>query len=195
MKASLLFSILTAGVLFFTSSCKEKPAPAPVLPGVVAVPAAEADYAEYMPSISNIMAFDSVDLVARVEGFLLKRNFKDGELVKKGQLLFQIEPEKYEAAVAAAEADLLKARADQKNSTSDYERQKTLLAKDAVSRRKYDEAESQKMQSDAAVLAAIVENCTDFKGSRRLADLIIKGIKTACERIFFPVLETELHGN
>ena len=49
MKASLLFSILTAGVLFFTSSCKEKPAPAPVLPGVVAVPAAEADYAEYMP--------------------------------------------------------------------------------------------------------------------------------------------------
>ena len=96
MKASLLFSILTAGVLFFTSSCKEKPAPAPVLPGVVAVPAAEADYAEYMPSISNIMAFDSVDLVARVEGFLLKRNFKDGELVKKGQLLFQIEPEKYD---------------------------------------------------------------------------------------------------
>ena len=63
---------------------------------------------------------------------MLKRNFKDGELVKKGQLLFQIEPEKYEAAVAAAEADLLKARADQKNSTSDYERQKTLLAKDAV---------------------------------------------------------------
>ena len=51
MKASLLFSILTAGVLFFISACKEKPAPAPVLPGVVAVPAAEANYAEYMPSI------------------------------------------------------------------------------------------------------------------------------------------------
>ena len=90
MKASLLFSILTAGVLFFTSSCKEKPAPAPVLPGVVAVPAAEADYAEYMPSISNIMAFDSVDLVARVEGFLLKRNFKDGELVKKDSFSFRL---------------------------------------------------------------------------------------------------------
>lgn len=153
-KASLMFTVLTAGVLFSTSACKEKAAPAPVVPGVVVIPAAEADYVEYMPSISNVMAFDSVDLVARVEGFLLKRNFKDGELVKKGQLLFQIEPEKYEAAVAAAEADLLKARADQKNSTSDYERQKTLLAKDAVSRRKYDEAESQKMQSDAAVLAA-----------------------------------------
>ena len=55
--------------------------------------AAEADYVEYMPSISNVMAFDSVDLVARVEGFLLKRNFKDGELVKKGQLLLEFDIE------------------------------------------------------------------------------------------------------
>ncbi len=151
MKKSILFTIAAAGVLFTASACKEKPVPAA---GVIVTPAVASTYEAYTPSISNVQASDSVDLVARVEGFLRKRNFKDGELVKKGQLLFQIEPDRYEAAVAAAEAELLKARADQKNATTDYNRQKTLLEKNAVSVRNYDAAESAKMQSDAAVLAA-----------------------------------------
>ena len=55
-------------------------------------------------NISNIRAYDSVDLVARVQGFLQKCNFQEGQMVKKGQLLYQIEPDQYEAAVSAAEA-------------------------------------------------------------------------------------------
>ena len=154
MKRASLFTIAAAGVRFTASACKEKPVPAAPAPGVIVTPAVASTYEAYTPSISNVQASDSVDLVARVEGFLQKRNFKDGELVKKGQLLYQIEPDRYEAAVAAAEAELLKARADQKNATTDYNRQKTLLEKNAVSVRNYDAAESAKMQSDAAVLAA-----------------------------------------
>lgn len=141
-------------LLLLASGCREQPAVQPKAPDVIVSPAEAAVFEVYTPSISNVRAYDSVDLVARVEGILQKCNFRDGELVRKGQLLFQIEPDRYEAAVAAAEAELLKARADQKNSTTDYQRQKTLLEKDAVSVRNYDSAESKKMQSDAAVLAA-----------------------------------------
>lgn len=143
-----------AVILVLLSGCKEKPAAVPAAPEVIVAPATASSYEIYTPSISNVRAYDSVDLVARVEGFLRKRNFRDGELVRKDQLLFQIEPDKYEAAVAAAEADLLKAKADQKNTSIDYQRQKSLLEKDAVSVRNFDTAESKKMQSDAAVLAA-----------------------------------------
>lgn len=141
-------------LLLLASGCREQPAVQQKAPDVIVSPAEAAVFEVYTPSISNVRAYDSVDLVARVEGILQKCNFRDGELVRKGQLLFQIEPDRYEAAVAAAEAELLKARADQKNSTIDYQRQKTLLEKDAVSVRNYDSAESKKMQSDAAVLAA-----------------------------------------
>ena len=141
-------------LLLLASGCREQPAVQQKAPDVIVSPAEAAVFEVYTPSISNVRAYDSVDLVARVEGILQKCNFRDGELVRKGQLLFQIEPDRYEAAVAAAEAELLKARADQKNSTTDYQRQKTLLEKDAVSVRNYDSAESKKMQSDAAVLAA-----------------------------------------
>ncbi len=155
MRNTFLYTIIiTAGVLLTASGCKEKPAPAPIPTGVTVTPAVASTYEEYTPSISNVRAYDSVDLVARVEGFLLKRNFKDGDIVKKGQLLFEIEPDNYEAAVSAAEAELLKARAEQKNAATDYNRQKSLLEKSAISVRQYDAAESRKMQCDAAVLAA-----------------------------------------
>ena len=98
MKRASLFTIAAAGVLFTASACKEKPVPAAPAPGVIVTPAVASTYEAYTPSISNVQASDSVDLVARVEGFLQKRNFKDGELVKKGQLLVSFDMDKIKEA-------------------------------------------------------------------------------------------------
>ncbi len=149
----LLYFLLIALMTGSMVGCTKK-TPPPSAPEVVVVPAVKSSYTEFTPSISNVQAFDSVDLTARVKGFLQKCNFREGFDVKKGDVLFEIEPYEYEAEVKKAEADLLKAQAEQKNNTTDYERQKQLVQKDAVSVRRYQEAESKKMQSDAAVIAA-----------------------------------------
>jgi membrane fusion protein, multidrug efflux system len=59
---------------------------------------------DYIEVTGNTQSSNSVDLVARVEGYLQSVNFKDGSFVKKGDLLFVIQPEPYEANVGLAQA-------------------------------------------------------------------------------------------
>ena len=99
--------ILAAAMVL--TGCREKEAPAaPAAPPVKVVPATEGYMFESASSIASIKANDEVNLVARVEGFLVKRLFEEGKPVRKGQLLYEIEPQIYEAKVKAAEADLEK---------------------------------------------------------------------------------------
>ena len=102
----------------------------------------------------TVAAYDSVELMANVTGFLTEINFKEGALVKKGAKLFQIDPRVYEAAVKKAKADLEKAKADRKNADLEFDRQKQLLVKDATAKRNFDLAEMNKMASAANVLVA-----------------------------------------
>ncbi|MBS1369626.1 MAG: efflux RND transporter periplasmic adaptor subunit [Lentisphaeria bacterium] len=137
------------------SGCREKAAPAVPEPPLVKVVPATAGYMfESASAIASIKAYDEVNLVARVEGFLVKRLFEEGKPVKKGQLLYEIEPEVYAAKVKAAEAELEKAYANQKNADIEYERQKTLDRQDATSKRAFDNAAAGKQEADAAVKGA-----------------------------------------
>ncbi len=104
--------------------------------------------------IGQVKADKSVNLVARVKGFLMKQNFTEGQMVKKGRLLFLIEQTQYQAQVKASEAEVLKAQAKLKNAMIEYNRQKTLLYKNATSERKFDDATSNKMQSEAMLMNA-----------------------------------------
>ena len=101
-----------AGVLAavaLLSGCREKAAPpAPEPPVVKVVPATQGYMFESSVEIASVKSFEEVNLVARVEGFLVKRLFEEGQAVKKGQLLYEIEPEVYAAKVKAAEAELAK---------------------------------------------------------------------------------------
>lgn len=154
MRTVIPIIALTAGAILIGSGCKEEKIPERAAPAVTVQPAMKAVYKTFTPSISNIRAYDSVDLVARVQGFLQKCNFQEGQEVKKGQLLYQIEPDQYEAAVSAAEADLAQAKAKQKKADEDFQRYKTLLSKEATAKKNFEAAESEKMQADAEVMAA-----------------------------------------
>ncbi len=148
---NLLAGGLAAAALF-SFGCREKAVQAGAKPPLVkVVPATEGYMFESVSAIASVKAFDHVDLVARVEGYLIKRLFEEGMSVKKGQLLYEIEPQIYEAKVNIAEAELDKAKASQKNANIEYERQKTLVEQKATSERKYDDASAAKMEADAQV--------------------------------------------
>ncbi|MBQ7696768.1 MAG: efflux RND transporter periplasmic adaptor subunit [Lentisphaeria bacterium] len=157
-KTVLSLTLLSLSALLIGTGCNRKaqatPRPAPE---VKAVKVQELPYRPSTLVIAEIKAFDEVNLVARVEGYLRKRHFKEGARVKKDQLLFEIEPEVYQAKVKAAEAKLTKAQAAQKNADTDYNRQRKLLTTKAVSEQNYDKAEAAKLEADAEVKNAEAE--------------------------------------
>ncbi len=148
------FCLLPAVLCLIFSGCDPKPVPTAAPPEVEVLPAAVGPVRENITAIGETKADEKVELVARVEGFLKKRNFKEGQPVKKGDLLFEIEPEIYEAEVKAAQAGLDKSLAARKNADTDYQRQSKLAKDDATSGRAYDNAASRKMEADAEVEAA-----------------------------------------
>lgn len=93
----------------------------------------------------------SVDVVARVEGYLEKTFFKDGDNVKKGQLLFKIEPIEYEIAVRAAEASVAQAKAVYTNTLQELERGKELIKENFISRSDYDQMVASANSSKASL--------------------------------------------
>ncbi len=147
----LMFCVGGMVLLTVLAGCRPKQGATPEPPGVVVVPAKVAAISERSTVIAQVKAYDSVDLVARVKGFLRKRNFKEGQPVKQGDQLFLIEQEQYRADVERAKAALLKALAGQKNATINYKRQKKLYEQNAVAQIKYDDAVCEKMEKDAAV--------------------------------------------
>jgi membrane fusion protein, multidrug efflux system len=88
---------------------------------------------------------------ARVDGIVLKRDFKEGGEVKTGQRLYQIDPAPYIAALNSATASLQKAEANLASMTAQAERYKVLVAANAVSKQDYDNAISTQGQAAADV--------------------------------------------
>ncbi len=107
--ARLLLPLLAA------ACAKEATAPvAPPPPVVVVAAAARKDVPVYVESVAQTVAEDTVDIRARVEGVLLTMQFEEGKPVKKGAVLFTIDPQEYEAALLGAKAKLAKGEADLK---------------------------------------------------------------------------------
>jgi len=103
------------------------PPPAGPPPAVGVVAAQSKDIRPSLGFIGHIKAVDTVQLRARVEGFLEKRLFKEGQYVKTGELLYQIEKTQYQAAVQQAQANLASAQAVQQNAQFAYNRAAELV--------------------------------------------------------------------
>jgi RND family efflux transporter MFP subunit len=102
----------------------------------------------------RIEAVQTVELRARVSGYLDKIFFKEGALVKRGDLLFEIDPRPYRAELDKAEAEVLRSESRLKRATADLERLKALLARAAIAREEVDRIEADRTESQAAVVAA-----------------------------------------
>lgn len=98
--------------------------------------------------------FRDVEVRARVTGILLKRHYQEGGAVKAGQLLFEIDPAPFRAALDKAEAELARAEADLARATLDAARLGPLHEAKAVSRKEFDDAVAGESIARAQVLAA-----------------------------------------
>jgi membrane fusion protein (multidrug efflux system) len=120
-------------LLLLLAACDEKKAPPPPpKPAVSVQPAAMKGVNRTFEFVGRIKAVNQVDLRARVEGFLEKILFREGQDVKAGDLLYQIEKVQYQAAVDQAKANLAAAQALVINDQLQYDRQ-LQLAKDQFS--------------------------------------------------------------
>jgi len=104
--------------------------------------------------VGRTEAVATVDLVARVEGFLKETHFKEGRPVKKGQLLFVIDPSQYEAYVASARAKVSQAEAQLAKNRRDVERYTPLAAEHAIPQQELDTAVASEASAAADLEAA-----------------------------------------
>lgn len=103
----------------------------------------------YLDEIGTTAAYETVDVKPQVAGQIIARDFADGADVKKGDLLFRIDPRPYEAVLAAAKADAALAQANLK-------RMMELQAKNVTATQELDTARANAMRTEAAVAAAQV---------------------------------------
>ncbi len=96
----------------------------------------------------------SVDLIARVSGFLLKKYFAEGDFVKKGQLLFQIDPREFQIEVNNAQATVNQYSALLKNAQQELNRANALIKEDLISRSDVDQSLATRNQNKALYDAA-----------------------------------------
>ena len=93
---------------------------------------------------ARVMAKYRVSILARINGYLTKSYFKEGDYVKKGQILFEIEPQEYSNAVGQAKGNLDNARAQQDYYNKQLQRYKELVDNDFVARSDYDNVLAQR---------------------------------------------------
>ncbi len=113
---------------------------APPPPKVTVATPAEREITSYFEATGNTAAVNSVDLVARVQGFIQGISYTDGDFVKKDTLLFTIEPEPYRLKLAAAQAAEAGAQATLKQAEAEYKRQAELASKQFASQAVLDHA-------------------------------------------------------
>jgi len=147
--AYLLFAVLAVLVVWRTFQrgvATLKPAQAPVRPVMVAKAVAK-DVPLYLDEIGTCAAYQTVLVQAQVSGQIITRDFQDGADVKKGDLLFTIDPRPFQAAL-----DQAKAQAELDQVT--LKRQQDLRARKVISQQDYDTAVANAQKSQAAVEAA-----------------------------------------
>src|SRR5262249_49048594 len=127
---------------------------APPAPKVTLTTPLERQIPRYFEATGNTAAVNSVDLVARVQGFVQAISYTDGDFVKKGTSLFTIEPQPYKLKVDAAKASVVSAQATLTQAQAEYERQAALVGKQVSTQANYDKALAQRDSGQADLQSA-----------------------------------------
>ena len=127
---------------------------APAAPPVSAALALERQVAETQEFSGRLEAIERVEIRSRVSGFITAVNFKPGSEVKKGDVLFVIDPRPYQAEAARAEANAASSRAKLELARRELARAESLLADKAIAKREYDEAAAAQKELEANAAAA-----------------------------------------
>ena len=172
VRGSMLVAVAMAATL--STACEKPVAVAPQAPEVYVTTVVQKDVPVYLDLVGQTQGFQDVDIRARVEGFLDTVNFREGSFVRKGDLLYQIDPKPLQATLAQANAELATARARLAKADNDVARYVPLVAKQAVSQRELDDARAAQdaMRSQVEASKAAVDKATLDLGYVRITSPI-----------------------
>ena len=136
------------------SACEQNTFVPPPPPKVDVATPVQKSITRYLDATGNTAPIKTVDLVARVQGFLQAISYQDGSFVKEGTTLFTIEPETYKLKLEQAQAAEAGSQASLKQAENDYKRQAELVQKQAVSQSTLDTSTSNRDNAQANLLQA-----------------------------------------
>jgi membrane fusion protein, multidrug efflux system len=140
---------------FLLFACEKKEiATAPPPPDVKIAEVLKKDVPIYVENVGETVGAADIEIRARVEGFLQTVNFQEGSFVKKGDLLYTIDPQPLRAALAQAQGRVAEAQAQLSKAQQDVARYKPLVEKNAISREEYETSVSAEQAASASVDAA-----------------------------------------
>src|SRR5690348_95400 len=150
---SLRLSALLLVLLLAGCGQGQKTAAAPPPPTVTVATPAQRKVAEMDEYVGRFIAVDSVEVRARVSGYLDQVHFKDGQIVKKGDLLFTVDKRPFETALDQAKANLAQARATLAFAQGDLKRAEQLVRDRTITEQTFDQRTQAMRVADATVKA------------------------------------------
>jgi membrane fusion protein (multidrug efflux system) len=152
VSTKILLFILLAGFTLATLGCgRTQAAPAPSVPQVKVATVIQQDVHVYSEWVATLDGYVNAEIRPQVSGYIVKQDYKEGSLVRKGQLLFQIDPRPFKAALDRAKGDLAQAQAQLGKSTLDVERDTPLVEARAIAKSQLDNEIQAKLGAQAAV--------------------------------------------
>ena len=167
ISAALFVGVLSFGLIACGKEEKHTPPPSQASGKVIHQAEVPLNY-EYA---ARVVAYRETEVRARVGGILLHRNFVEGSEVKQGEILFEIDPDKYEAAVASARAQVAQAQANYDQSVRDADRAEELVKQKVQSTSLRDQAFAKRDADEATLMQT--------KAELRTAELNLEYTKVA----------------
>jgi RND family efflux transporter MFP subunit len=148
------FVAFGAAAAFVLAGCSKGPAPAAPAPEVRVVTVEQRDVPVTQDWIGSLDGFVNAQIRAQVSGYLVKQDYKEGTAVRKGDVLFEIDPRPFAASLAQAEAMLAQAKAQLGKAEQDVARDTPLAKEKAISQEEMDDAVQSRLAALAQVQAA-----------------------------------------
>lgn len=193
-------ALLACSMLAFVTGCeKEKKAGPPPVPTVDVVEVVPKDVPIYQEWVGVLDGYVNAVIRPQVQGYLIKQNYQEGDSVKKGQVLFEIDPHTFQAALDQAKGQLAQEKARHDTAKANLTRIRPLAAQNAVSQKDLDDAIGAEASTRASMEAAqaAVETAQLNLNFTKIASPVdgIAGIaKAQLGNLVGPNMTTELTG-
>jgi len=192
-----LVGIIICMTLVMMLACDKKKPEAPSPPIVEVVEVMQKDVPIFQEWVGALDGYVNAVIRPQVTGYLIKQNYREGELVKKGQILFEIDPPTFQASLDQAKAQLSQQKARHETTKANLARIRPLAEKNAVSQKDLDDAVGAELSTRSSVEAAqaAVENAQLNLGFTKITSPVdgIAGIaKAQLGDLVGPNMQTEL---
>src|SRR5208337_751650 len=146
--------IFCCSIFIFLTGCKKEQKPAPPPPVVEVLEVIQKDVPIRHEWVGTTDGMVNATIRAQVTGYLIRQNYKEGDMVKKGQVLFEIDPRPFQAAFDQTMGDLARQEAQYENARANLARVRPLAEQNALSKKDLDDSIGAEQSALAAVTAA-----------------------------------------